>query len=172
MASTTLATTRGKFARVCIELDLKKSLKVGYRMRGRDWRLQYEGLHNMCFTCGKYGHSEIKCPLKTTVPSGSGTTHSKQGEETTSDSGKTEKRVMPRFGPWLVAQRGRRRPNKPTKGTFGIAGDRGDAIAARAVANSTRVEKEIPTVIHAADFTQDSRAQSMGLLRRAQDFLC
>lgn len=39
----TLATTRGRFARVCIELDLKKPLYSRYLLRGREWQLQYEG---------------------------------------------------------------------------------------------------------------------------------
>lgn len=60
--STTLATTRGKFARVCIEIDLGKPLRSRYRMRGREWRLQYEGLYDMCYLCGKYGHQETACP--------------------------------------------------------------------------------------------------------------
>lgn len=31
---TTLMASKGKFARVCIEVDLTKSLKAGYRFRG------------------------------------------------------------------------------------------------------------------------------------------
>lgn len=41
---TTLATTRGKFAGVCIEHDLTKPLHSRYQMRGREWQMQYEGL--------------------------------------------------------------------------------------------------------------------------------
>lgn len=59
---TTLAMSHGKFARVCVEIDLDKSLVVSYRMRGREGQLLYEGLHDLCFTCGKYRHGEIKCP--------------------------------------------------------------------------------------------------------------
>lgn len=51
--STMLATTRGRFVRVCIEIDLKKPLQSRYRMRGRKWQLQYEGLQDICFACGK-----------------------------------------------------------------------------------------------------------------------
>lgn len=39
--NTTLATTRGRFARVCVEIDMGKLLRTTYRMRGRDRRLQY-----------------------------------------------------------------------------------------------------------------------------------
>lgn len=37
--NTTLATTRGKFARVHIEIDLQKLLRARYRTRGRNWQL-------------------------------------------------------------------------------------------------------------------------------------
>lgn len=43
---TTLATTRRKFTRVCVEVDLSKPQKAGYKMRSREWRLQYEGLQD------------------------------------------------------------------------------------------------------------------------------
>lgn len=40
--STTLATTRGRFARICVEINFKKLLKANYRMRGKNRYLQYE----------------------------------------------------------------------------------------------------------------------------------
>lgn len=57
MDETTLATSRGKFARVCVEIDLNKPLEASYKMRG------VEGLQELCFNCGRYGHKEVKCPL-------------------------------------------------------------------------------------------------------------
>lgn len=63
--NTTLAISWGKFARVCVELDLGKPLLASYRLRMREWRLQYESLHDLCFSCGKYGPKEVKCPLMT-----------------------------------------------------------------------------------------------------------
>lgn len=35
--------SRGRFARVCVEVDLTKLLKSGYRLRGETHPLQYEG---------------------------------------------------------------------------------------------------------------------------------
>lgn len=55
---TTLATTRGRFARVCIEFDMGKPLRAKYMMRGKNWRIQYEGLYDLCFKCGKYMQRE------------------------------------------------------------------------------------------------------------------
>lgn len=62
---TTLETSRGKFACMCMEIDLDKSLVARYMMRGVEGQLQYAGLHDLCFTCGRYGHKEMKCPLST-----------------------------------------------------------------------------------------------------------
>lgn len=64
---TTLATSRRKFARVCVEIDLNKPLIASYKLRGEEGHFQYEGLHDLCFSCGKYGHKEIKCPLSTAL---------------------------------------------------------------------------------------------------------
>lgn len=60
----TLLASRGKFARVCVEVDLEKLSVASYRMHGEFWRLRYEGLHELCFGCGKYGHLGASCPLK------------------------------------------------------------------------------------------------------------
>lgn len=59
---TSLSVTRGKFARVCVEIDMTKPLKSGYTLRGRVWPMQYEGLHALCFHCGRYGHLSNICP--------------------------------------------------------------------------------------------------------------
>src|SRR4051812_37863929 len=40
----TLIASRGKFARICVEVDLGRPLMSGYRQRGKFWRMQYEGL--------------------------------------------------------------------------------------------------------------------------------
>lgn len=64
--NSTRATTSGQFVRVCVKINMGKPLRENYRMRGGNWRLQYKGLHNLCFTCGKYDHREASCPLKPT----------------------------------------------------------------------------------------------------------
>jgi len=49
---------RGKFARICVELDLECELVPSVTVLGMDFNLEYEGLHLICFHCGKYGHSD------------------------------------------------------------------------------------------------------------------
>ncbi|KAF7839640.1 hypothetical protein G2W53_008122 [Senna tora] len=45
--------TRGKFARICVEINLKRSLVLRVKIRGRTFEVEYEGLHLVCFHCGK-----------------------------------------------------------------------------------------------------------------------
>lgn len=61
---TVLSASRGEYARICVEIDLRKPLKVGYRLRDQRWKIQYEGLEVICFNCERYGHEESACPTK------------------------------------------------------------------------------------------------------------
>ncbi|KAI9075009.1 hypothetical protein K1719_043059 [Acacia pycnantha] len=53
---------KGGFARICVEIDLKKPLTPTYTVFGEERNIIYEGLHNVCFTCGMYGHQKSACP--------------------------------------------------------------------------------------------------------------
>lgn len=59
---TTLSASRGKYARVCAEIDLSKTLLAKYQLKNRIYRIEYEGLHNICFNCGTFGHNREQCP--------------------------------------------------------------------------------------------------------------
>jgi len=57
----TLKVERGKFARVCVEVDLT-TLVVGKIWVNVHWyKVQYEGLHLICTNCGCYGHLGRNC---------------------------------------------------------------------------------------------------------------
>ncbi|KAI9077691.1 hypothetical protein K1719_040378 [Acacia pycnantha] len=43
---------KGGFARVCVEIDLKKPLLPSYTVFGEECPIIYEGLHNVCLACG------------------------------------------------------------------------------------------------------------------------
>ncbi|KAK7402242.1 hypothetical protein VNO78_14348 [Psophocarpus tetragonolobus] len=51
----------GRFARICVEIDLDMSLQPKVIARGYILNLQYEGLHSICFKCHQYGHKDISC---------------------------------------------------------------------------------------------------------------
>ncbi|XP_027337278.1 uncharacterized protein LOC113850972 [Abrus precatorius] len=53
--------SRWKFARICIEIDLKKKLVPAFRVLGQEFKIKYESLHLICFSYGKYGHRQEQC---------------------------------------------------------------------------------------------------------------
>ncbi|KAK7251650.1 hypothetical protein RIF29_35026 [Crotalaria pallida] len=67
--------SRGKFARICVEIDLTKKLIPKISVLGMELNLEYEGLHLICFRCGKYGHKIENC-IEEAIPSIMVSTHS------------------------------------------------------------------------------------------------
>lgn len=62
MDPTTLSKTREKFSRVCEEVNFLKLLILLISVMWHIQAVEYEGLHLICFDCGKYGHPESTCP--------------------------------------------------------------------------------------------------------------
>ncbi|CAN1182872.1 hypothetical protein LINPERHAP2_LOCUS36214, partial [Linum perenne] len=60
--STKLFGSRGNYARLCVEVDLLKPLVSKYHLHRRVRRIEYEGLHEICFKCGRYGHEKGSWP--------------------------------------------------------------------------------------------------------------
>ncbi|KAL8139415.1 hypothetical protein V2J09_005436 [Rumex salicifolius] len=61
---TTLKLERGRFARVCVEVNLKRPLKGTVLVNGERYFVSYEGLSNICSGCGVYGHLVAVCPRR------------------------------------------------------------------------------------------------------------
>ena len=59
---------RGQYTRMCVEVDLTKPLLSKFRLNGRVWGIQYEGLKMICFKCGKQGHKEDNCGIDKPTP--------------------------------------------------------------------------------------------------------
>lgn len=57
----TLNAERGKFARICVELDLTKPVLGKLWFEGNWFKVVYEGLHIICGSCGCYGHHTQAC---------------------------------------------------------------------------------------------------------------
>nr|XP_029144560.1 uncharacterized protein LOC114924350 [Arachis hypogaea] len=56
--------SRGKFARLCVEVDLTKPLMGRYMIDGEDFQVEYEGIHQICFTCGRIDQDQNNCIMK------------------------------------------------------------------------------------------------------------
>lgn len=51
-----MAASQGRYARVCVEIDLEVPLVPEIKALGFTQRVEYESLHLICFGCDKYGH--------------------------------------------------------------------------------------------------------------------
>nr|POE70008.1 uncharacterized protein CFP56_78128 [Quercus suber] len=53
---------KGRFARICVQINIDKplinSIKIGKMVQP----VQYEGIHMLCFACGCIGHRKDSCP--------------------------------------------------------------------------------------------------------------
>lgn len=62
---------RGRYARICVLVDLEKQLMSRFHLDGEDYFLEYEVLHLLCQSCEIYGQTGEVCPSKNKVmPSG------------------------------------------------------------------------------------------------------
>ncbi|KAK2442272.1 zinc ion binding / nucleic acid binding protein [Trifolium repens] len=96
----TLFQERGKYARVCVEVDLNKPLLAMFELKGKIYKVEYEGLHMLCRFCGKFGHYVEGCPEKKTP--------SNNARSTTDVEQVTENMADDTTGPWVVVQKPRR----------------------------------------------------------------
>lgn len=97
----TSVTSRGKFARLCVEVDLSKPLVPKFSLRNKVRKIEYEGLYLVCFKCGVYDHREETCCLGV-GGEGRGIVSGRQNNTEETET----------FGPWMLASRRNRRVNK------------------------------------------------------------
>ncbi|CAN1749507.1 hypothetical protein LINPERHAP1_LOCUS3734, partial [Linum perenne] len=108
---------RGNYARICVEVDLSKPLLSKYRLRRRVRRIDYEGLHTVCYSCGCYGHSQDSCSADQPRQSKVEADVSFDNPIFSQDLDSTDRpEVTEDFGPWMLVKRGGRR-NKIMKPT-------------------------------------------------------
>nr|POE45061.1 hypothetical protein CFP56_24993 [Quercus suber] len=53
---------RGKYARLCIQIDVNKPLVDTILIGCFEQSVTYEGIYKLCFTCGRVGHKVEACP--------------------------------------------------------------------------------------------------------------
>ncbi|KAI8031372.1 Uncharacterized protein LOK49_LG01G03785 [Camellia lanceoleosa] len=119
----TAMSTRGRYARVCVEVDLTKPLVSRFAIGKYLYIIEYEHLHYFCFACGKIGHRKEYCslkpiPLPSPVHQGGVNTSSTAvpPEHLPTANTPGPKVVHPpgdeaQFGPWMIVSR---RTCKPT----------------------------------------------------------
>ncbi|KAJ8898805.1 hypothetical protein K2173_007230 [Erythroxylum novogranatense] len=94
---------RGRFAQLAIIVDLDKPLVPKFYIDGEEFSVEYENLDNICFECGRYGHSDSFCSWK---PKEDGTNNiEKEGELPIT-------RASNDFGPWMIVKKIKRQPRR------------------------------------------------------------
>nr|POE69895.1 uncharacterized protein CFP56_38102 [Quercus suber] len=58
----TTSETRGRFAQLCVQVDVGKPLATTIMIGKLEQPISYEGLHKLCFGCGRMGHGKESCP--------------------------------------------------------------------------------------------------------------
>ncbi|KAK2378394.1 zinc ion binding / nucleic acid binding protein [Trifolium repens] len=99
----TLTQERGKYARLCVEVDLTKPLLAMFTIKERKYNVEYEGLHLLCTTCGKFGHYKEGCPDKVKQPE---RRSENEGGVTNGSGGVLARNNVE--GPWVVVQKPKR----------------------------------------------------------------
>lgn len=54
----------GEYVRLCIQVYLTKGLLAMFSIKGRHFKVEYEGLHTLCLKCGMYGHIVEGCEVQ------------------------------------------------------------------------------------------------------------
>lgn len=87
--------SRGRFARMCIEVDIMRPLLSKFKLRRRSSRIEYEGIHLICFKCGVYVHRDDQC--QNNEEDDDGLELEKQTAASEQRSGKQGNKESPRF---------------------------------------------------------------------------
>ncbi|KAL6122978.1 hypothetical protein ACLB2K_075501 [Fragaria x ananassa] len=163
----TIGQARGKFARLCVEVDLSKPLRPFVEVESVAYNVVYEGISMICFECGCYGHSKDKCPTviisppavlepcdaKGPSPADESTMNSEMVHEL--DSSETPSVLKEDMGPWMLMNyRNKKKAAKPgsnakspVKGSRFSVLQNEDAGASDEVMTNADIHDHVPTIV-------------------------
>ena len=58
----TASRIRGRFACICVQVNLDKPLAKSITIGKRTQTILYEGINSLCFSCCRIGHRKEECP--------------------------------------------------------------------------------------------------------------
>ncbi|XP_010520311.1 PREDICTED: uncharacterized protein LOC104799464 [Tarenaya hassleriana] len=109
----TVSASRGRFARVAVELDLSKPLISSFEIEGLTQLVEYENLPTICFSCGVIGHLKEQCSKQRTSGEPEGIVSEGSAAERAEKSEHIAHSTVPsELGPWMHAKKPIRRTRK------------------------------------------------------------
>nr|XP_023884839.1 uncharacterized protein LOC111997033 [Quercus suber] len=109
--ATTASGTRGRYARICVQVDLEKPLVKRVFIGRFGQEVQYEGISSLCFACGRMGHRRETCPYlikESTEVQMVSEEPGKRAEEADKSQVSMQKgvgNVKEEYGPWMLVER-------------------------------------------------------------------
>lgn len=106
---------RGRFARLCVQVNLDEPIVKAIRVGGIRQLVQYEEISSLCFFCGRVGHKAKGCPYRIQRPV---QVHEDAGEENQTSQEKTTEQVGlddSHCGPWVLVTRNRKSEKRGIK---------------------------------------------------------
>lgn len=124
--SATTLISKGNFARLCMEVDITKPLLSKFWLRKKVRKIEYEGIHMVCFKCGIYGHNAGSCnpggetngttseapPEKETRDNLPASENGKEKNHVINESSISRPEITDPYGPWMIAKRINRGKNQ------------------------------------------------------------
>ncbi|XP_058753890.1 uncharacterized protein LOC131627080 [Vicia villosa] len=103
----TMSKERGKYARLCVQVNLSKSLLAMFAIKGRHYKIEYEGLHLLCLRYG-FGHFKEGCEDQTKLNGKGLVTEVRNFLEKGNIPNQIQEGEQNEDGPWKVTQKTRR----------------------------------------------------------------
>lgn len=116
----TASEARGRYARICVQVDITKPLITTVRVGKRNHLVAYEGVSKLCFSCGRLGHQRDLCQYTVRPPSPPPKDPSMQNDKDVAvhqptfpahseERGEADiESTEASFGPWMVVTRKRK----------------------------------------------------------------